>query len=460
MSGSQPTTQPVPQVVAGRYRVVELIGRGGRASVYAAEDPLLHRQVAVKVFRATAESTAELELQEAEARLIAGMNHYALTTLFDAGVDTTAPRYPRIYLVMERIPGLDLKRHLAQEGALSAAQVAYLGFDMAEGLQYVHEHGFLHRDIKPANILLADRRMASRIRGKLADFGIASIIGMPDSGEFTTGTAAYLSPEQVNGDAPTPASDVYALGLVLLEAVTGTLAYPGSVEDSALARLDRDPEIPKTVPPRLRTILRRMTALEPQDRPELAEVALAFQRAYVEDLADSHRMEAELLTAGEEQRLAAVRRYNVLDTPPEDAFDDITAMAARVLAVPIAAVSIVDADRVWFKSRRNWVETELDRGTAFWTTGATESGAWSIPDLLADARTRDNPLVTHGPKVRAYAAAPLRTRDGHDLGALCVFDQQARRFSEEDLLNLSALADVIMRELELRLASRRALFNR
>ena len=255
-----------PTVVAGRYLVSEAIGRGGRAVVYAADDPLLHREVAVKVFRTAAGTPTELKLQEAEARLVAGMNHYALTTLFDAGVDTTEPDAPQIYLVMERIPGVDLRRHLREHGPLTSTQLAYLGFDLAEGLQYVHEHGFLHRDLKPANILIAERQAETRIRGKLTDFGIASVIGTRDAGEFTTGTAAYLSPEQVDGQEPTTASDIYSLGLVLLEGLTGETAYPGSVEESAFARLDRDPHIPDSAPAALAAVLRSMTALLPEDR--------------------------------------------------------------------------------------------------------------------------------------------------------------------------------------------------
>ena len=105
---------------------------------------------------------------------------------------------------MEYIPGADLRKRL-EDGPLSAAQVCWLGFDLAEGLAYVHDAGFIHHDIKPANVLLADRDAETRIRGKLTDFGISTIIGGREDGEFTTGTAAYLSPEQVEGGDATPA---------------------------------------------------------------------------------------------------------------------------------------------------------------------------------------------------------------------------------------------------------------
>ena len=448
-----------PAIVAGRYRITDQIGEGGRAVVYAAVDPLLQRDVAVKIFRGTAASAAELEVQEAEARLIAGMNHYALTTLFDAGVDTTEAGHPRVYLVMEHIPGVDLRRHLNDHGPLTPAQVAYLGFDLADGLHYVHEHGFLHRDLKPANVLIADRDIETRVRGKLTDFGIASIIGTPDPGQATTGTIAYLSPEQVDGQDPTPASDVYSLGLVLLEALTGTVAYPGDAEASAFARLDHDPLIPDTIPTAIADILRSMTSLLPVDRPQLADVALGFQSAYVQNLVEANRVTAALLASDEEQRLAAVRRYNILDTPPDDAFDRVTLLACRLLNVPVALVSIIDADREWFKSRRGVDIEELDRNVALCATTVATGLPHALEDVQRETGFAANPLVHSDLGLHGYAAVPLRTLDGHSIGTLCVFDRRPRRFTDDELDDLAQLAAIVMRELDLRLASRRALFT-
>ncbi len=453
----RPSTGPL-EVVAQRYRITGVIGEGGLAVVHEADDTLLRRQVAVKVFRSDAGRSKDLRLQEAEARLIAGMNHYALTTLFDAGVDTSDPRRPRIYLVMERIPGTDLRRRLAEQGPLTAGQVAYLGFDLAEGLQFVHEHGFLHRDIKPANVLLADRRIDTRIRGKLADFGISSLIGVPDRGEFTTGTAAYLSPEQVEGLEPTPASDVYALGLVLLEAVTGQVAFPGGVEQSAFARLHRDPAIPTSVPEALASVLRAMTALLPADRPDLTEVALRFQRATVQFLLEEGRVPDTLLADDEEHRLAAVQRYNILDTDPDDAFDRITHLACRLLDVPIALVSIVDADREWFKARRGIEIAQIARAVALCAHSVATGLPFTATDVQAEPGFAENPIVAGDPSLRAYASVPLLTPEGHAIGTLCVFAREVRTFTEQELDDLGQLAAMAMRELEFRVASRRAVF--
>lgn len=454
-------TQPISSTstIGDRYRIGDPIGRGGRATVYAATDLLLQRKVAVKVFTSTASAAVDLKLQEAEARLLGGMNHYALTTLYDAGIDTTDPTRPRIYLVMEHIPGLDLRKHIAAHGPLTPAQVALLGFDLAEGLQFVHEHGFLHRDIKPANVLIADRAIDSRIRGKLADFGISTLIGTPDDGETTTGTAAYLSPEQVEGVPSTQASDIYSLGLVLLEALTGMTEFPGDVETSAFARLDRDPRMPPSIPPALADALRWMTALQPIDRPNLSEVGIAFQRALIQDMINAGRITPTLLADDEEERLAAVRRYNILDTPADDAFDRITHLATRLLHVPIALVSIIDADREWFKSAHGITIREIDRNVALCASSVAHNRPHTIPDVQADPAYADNTIVRADPALHGFAVVPLRTDDGHAIGTLCVFDRTIRTFTRIELDDLTDLAAMAMRELDFRLSSRRALFN-
>ena len=450
----------VPPHLSARFEFGRVLGTGGGSTVYLAHDPLLHRDVAIKVFTARASDDKDLRAQQAEARLIASLNHYALTTLFDAGVDTSDPRNPQIYLVMEYIPGADLQKRL-EDGPLSVPQVCWLGFDLAEGLAHVHGAGFIHHDIKPANVLLSDRDAETRIRGKLTDFGIATLIGGREEGEFTTGTAAYLSPEQVDGGDATPRSDVYALGLVLLEAITGRAAYPGGIEESAFARLERQPTIPETVPARLASLLRAMTARAPEDRPALIDVALRFQSILVEELVARRGLDPAMMARDEAERVTALRRYNILDTPPDEAFDAVTRLASQLLHVPIAVVTIVDTDRVWHKSKVGIDVDEVDRNVSFCAvTDPGDGRAWSIADVREDDRLRDNPFVTDEPNVRSYAAAPLVTRDGHHLGALCVFGQEPREFQASELENLTDLAGMIMRELELRLASRRALFAR
>ena len=461
--GTPPTTaiEPAGVVLGGRYRLGEVIGHGGMATVHVAEDSLLHRRVAVKLFRNPARTDAELRLQEAEAKVLASLNHFSLTTLFDVGVDDRDPGNPRIFLVMEHVAGSDLKRRLQQDGPLEPAQACWLGFDLAEALEQVHRAGFLHRDVKPANVLLLAEEPGRRLRGKLTDFGIAAIIGSPDTGEFTTGTAAYLSPEQADGQDAIPESDIYALGLVLLEALTGRVAFPGSITTSAFARLDRDPDIPPTVPVPIADVIRGMTARRPEDRISLHAAASAMQSFLVDELVRVRALDPTLLAPDESLRVAALRRYDVLDTPPDATFDAITRLASRMLQVPIALITLIDVDRVWFKSRQGWEDEEGGRDVSFCaTTNPGTGNPWSIPDARVDPRTSANPLVVEGPMVQAYAGAPLITHDGHTLGALCVFDRQPRAFTDTELENMRDLASLVMHELELRQATRRAVLDR
>jgi hypothetical protein len=454
-----PMPQPTPPAVAGRYRIGEVVGRGGRATVYEAHDPLLGRKVALKLFTATATSPEDVRLQEAEARLVAALDHFALTTLFDAGVDVSGPDGPRIFLVMELVAGADLRRRL-REGPLTAGQTATLGSDLAQGLEAVHEAGFLHRDIKPANVLLVRRGPSSRIRGKLTDFGIASIIGAAGDTEFTTGTAAYLAPEQVLGQDPTPAWDVYALGLVLLEALTGVLAFPGGADESALARLEHDPHIPDSVPDVLAEVLAAMTARDPADRPSAAEASVALQDAFIAGLVESRRVDPDVLTDAEGERLAAVRRISVLDTRTDDAVERIVRLTRRLLDVPLVLVSILDGDREWFLSHGGLDLAQVPRNASFAVETVSSGAGWAAPDLTEDPRAAGHPVLEADPSLRAYAAQPLTTFDGHTIGAIAALDRRVRTFTDAEVADLADLAAVLMRELDLRLLGRRVLFDR
>ena len=159
-------------------------------------------------------------------------------------------------------------------------------------------------------------------------------------------------------------------------------------------------------------------------------------------------------TSEEPERLAAIRRYDVLDTPRDGAFDRITALAAKHFDVPIAIVSIVDRDRIWFKSHHGIDVEEIGRDPGLCASAILQDGPWVVENAALDPRTLANPLVAGELGLRFYAGAPLTTRDGHNLGTLCVIDQQPRHLSEEDTRTLSDMAAIVMDELELRLTSR------
>jgi serine/threonine protein kinase len=268
--------------LGGRYQLGDVIGRGGMASVYTAKDLNLGRDVALKLFAPQSADPDELRRQEAEIELLATLNHPSLVTLFDAGTDTRIPNEPRPFLTMELVDGQDLRTRI-RHSSLPLDELAVVGAGIADALAYVHALGIVHRDIKPANILLVPVRPGEPLRPKLTDFGIARII---DGTRLTAtgtmvGTAAYLSPEQARGADLGPASDIYSLGLVLLECLKGQVEYPGSAVESAVARLHRAPAIPAEVPAEWARLIRAMTALDPLDRPSAAELEAALRYALV-----------------------------------------------------------------------------------------------------------------------------------------------------------------------------------
>ncbi|PZE58847.1 serine/threonine protein kinase [Curtobacterium sp. MCPF17_001] len=255
------------RLIGGRYRVTGTLGHGGMASVYRAVDEQLGREVAVKLFRIGPVDHGERARAEAEIHVLAGLRSPNLVTLFDAALDDVDGDS---FLVMELVPGSDLATRL-REGPLDPTTTARVGAQVAEGLAAVHAQGIVHRDVKPANVLLEQ----DGEHVKLADFGIALL---RDAARVTgtgtvIGTAAYLAPEQVLGQPVTGEADVYALGLMLLEALTGKQAFPGSAVEAATARLARAPEIDQHLPTAWRTLLHVMTAQHPEDRPSAAEAA-------------------------------------------------------------------------------------------------------------------------------------------------------------------------------------------
>lgn len=155
--------------------------------------------------------------------------------------------------------------------------------------------------------------------------------------------------------------------------------------------------------------------------------------------------------------MAAVHRYALLDTPPDGAFDRITALAARVFDVPIAIVSVVDHDRIWFKSHHGLEVEQIDRAPGLCASAILQDGPWVISDAPRDPRALSNPLVAGEFGLKFYAGVPLRVAGDHNLGTLCVLDFEARELTDEETSTLADLAEMVVGELELRLASRRAI---
>ncbi len=255
----------------GRYELGEIIGRGGMATVYRSHDHRTGRDVAVKVFRPGPDLNDADQRYRREVTFLAGLHDPGLVTVYDADLDDVETPY----LVTELVHGPTLSEQI-RTAPLTEAQVGRLGAALARTLAYVHGHGIVHRDVKPANILLPALLDDLFAGPKLVDFGIAiaSDSTRLTGANLTLGTANYLSPEQIRGGSVTSATDVYSLGLVLIEALTGEAVYPGHGMEAAMARLDSPPIVPAPVGDELRVLLTTMTAAETLDRPGAPQIAV------------------------------------------------------------------------------------------------------------------------------------------------------------------------------------------
>jgi serine/threonine protein kinase len=249
-------------LLGGRYRLDGLIARGGMADVHRATDTRLERPVAVKVLR----DAGETSRFDAEVHTLAGLRHPGIVSLLDAGTTADGTRF----LVLELRTEPTLAAVIAA-GPLPPERVGAIATGLADALAYLHARGVVHRDVKPANVFV-DEHDATR----LTDFGIARVAGAASltATGFTMGTARYLAPEQLDGGEVTPAVDVYALGLVMIECLSGRPAFAGTNAEVASARLVRDPELPPTVPARWRPLLQSMTTRHPSLRPDAARAAV------------------------------------------------------------------------------------------------------------------------------------------------------------------------------------------
>ena len=270
----------VGQVLAGRYRLVELLGQGGMATIFRAHDAQLGRDVAVKVLRAEyGRDPAFVARFRQEAQSAAALNHPNVVNVFDYGMESGDP-----FIVMELIDGGDLASIIRERGPLEPVAAARIAQQIFEALDAAHARGIIHRDIKPTNVLLT-----SGGRVKVADFGIARAFSeaqltMPGT---TLGSVHYFSPEQARGEMVTSASDVYSAGLVLFEMLTGRRAWTGdSAGAVAVARLAGDPPAPSSmrsgIPQILDIAVRRALARTPADRPTAGDMATLLGR-YIAD---------------------------------------------------------------------------------------------------------------------------------------------------------------------------------
>lgn len=258
----------LPPVVEGKYRVDAVVGRGGMGAVFRARDVRLDRDVAIKIVRADLLGSSEARTRfRREAQIVARLQHPAVVSVFDYGAlpDGAA------YLVMEFVRGEDLRGLLKRERRLEPARAVALVGRVAVGVQAAHDAGILHRDLKPENVLLPANGMGP----KVLDFGVAKITaasaeeGATLTGHATiVGTPAYMAPEQLRGGAIDARVDVFSLGVMTFEALTGTLPFgTGSLLDVGLQQASSGPAGSETLPPGIAPVVLSAIALEPGARP-------------------------------------------------------------------------------------------------------------------------------------------------------------------------------------------------
>ncbi|WP_121258794.1 protein kinase domain-containing protein [Nocardioides ferulae] len=264
-----------PDLLGGRYELAELLGAGGTGSVRRARDTVLGREVAVKELQPGQDATMRARLQ-AEARLAGSLHHPGIAQVYDFGEEPAATpgADPTPYIVMQYVEGTSLSQLLRERGTLPPGQVMGIVAQVAGALQVAHDHGIVHRDLKPGNVIITPAG-----RAVLVDFGIARTL---ESEPLTVtgtivGTVDYISPEQSRGHGASPRSDLYSLGLVAYEALTGRKPFRRENQlATALAHLnDEAPGLGEEIPAGVRELIEDLTRKDPDERPQTAAVVAA-----------------------------------------------------------------------------------------------------------------------------------------------------------------------------------------
>ena len=282
------------------YRIQGLLGRGGMSVVYRADNPRLGNEVALKVLSAElSENDAFRERFVRESRLAASINHPNIIPIYDAG------EYDGLlYIAMRFVEGSDLKHLIREEGPLSLHRTADLMGQVARGLDVAHQRGLVHRDIKPANILTERAGMAGGEavdHAYLADFGLMkhmiSRSGLTDTGQFL-GTVDYVAPEQIEARVPDHRADIYSLGCVVYECLTGAVPYPRDTDVAVIFAHVQDPlprptDVRPDLPPAVDEITSRAMAKQPEQRYQsVLDLASALAQASASSLHSEARSDA------------------------------------------------------------------------------------------------------------------------------------------------------------------------
>jgi serine/threonine protein kinase len=434
----------------GKYEIVEKIGAGGFGTVYKGWDPLIRRYVAIKTCEVGNKDIRNRFFREAQ--LAGGLQHPNITMIYEFGFEGDVP-----FMVQEFLSGEDLDRIIKTNcGALSPQDKLRILLGVAFGLEYAHKAGVIHRDIKPANVRVLENQSV-----KIMDFGIAKSVDPADDitqTGITVGSSSYMSPEQIGGDTVDFRTDIFSFGVLAHELLSGSKPFQNENLFLLLEQIVKEEapplaEIAPDVSPPMIAIVERAMQKRPEDRfasaRDLRDALVAVQKQLAMNGGPPDALEIPL-PDDETGRLAALARLEILDTEPEQEFDDLTLLASRLCGTPIALISFVDRDREWIKSKVGIPESSFPRLLALCAHAITSRDVFVVPDVAADGRFSRNPLVTDELGVRFYAGAPLLTPEGFAVGALGVIDRVARELSGAQIEALRALSRQVMAQLELK----------
>jgi serine/threonine-protein kinase len=433
-------TDQVGRVLGGRYRLIAPIGSGASALVFLADDTRLRRRVAVKVLHhGLVDDEAFLRRFRAEAQSAAALNHPNVLAVYDWGEDDGEP-----YLVSEYLDGGSLRGMLDAGRRLSVAQALVVGLEAARALDYAHKRGFIHRDMKPANLLFGEE---GRLR--IGDFGLARALAeaaWTEPAGAMIGTARYAAPEQARGQIVDGKGDVYSLGLVLIEAVTGRVPFTADTTIATLmGRVDTPVDVPEALGP-LRTVLERVGRPDPTERPDAGQLAgrllaasqqldrpeplpLVGATAAASDLGVADRDPTDLPPIRTDDTSAETEA--VAETSAET-----TADAELETEVESAPVEATDADVPPRKRRRRWL-VALAVVLAVLALGSGAAFAWArlrvpthkVPMLvgLTEQQARTQAAANH------WNVHKLDGRqDGSVIGNVIVQEPEAGKSLAED----------------------------
>jgi serine/threonine protein kinase len=434
----------------GKYDIVEKIGSGGFGTVYKAWDPLIKRHVAVKTCEVGSKDIRNRFFREAQ--IAGGLQHPNITLVYEFGFEGDVP-----FLVQEFLSGEDLDRMIKAGAPLTLQDKLKMMLGVAFGLEYAHKAGVMHRDVKPANVRVLDNQSV-----KIMDFGIAKSVdpaGDITMTGITVGSSSYMSPEQIGGDTIDFRTDLFSFGVLAYELLSYRKPFRNENLFLLLEQIVKEDPLPLAevapgLPAPLVEVVEKAMAKRPEDRfasaKDLRNALIAVQQQLPANGHAETRLHTVRHPGDDSVRLRALERFEIVDTEPDPAFDDLARLAAQLCGTPFAVISLVDQDREWFKSRIGVAATQVPRKAAFGAQTIAERDVLEVPDASVDQRFAANPLVAGEPGVRFYAGAPLTTEEGFAVGTLSVLDVVARELSRGQLDSLRAIARQVVAQLELR----------